>query len=152
MGALPLKAFIQQGRSLIDSTHQAEPGASGVWQMRGETRLPRLQQRMMKFVAQKIKSDLRFNHPLALEHFKVTRKDRHYQFFKERPLSISLYREEVMWQKIEYIHRNPVQPKWRLAAAPEEYLFSSAAFYSEQSRQWPFLTHVWYGDDWVASP
>ena len=29
MGALPPAAFIKQGQSPIDSTHQAEPGASG---------------------------------------------------------------------------------------------------------------------------
>ncbi len=119
-----------------------------IWQMRAETCLSHVQQRMMKFVAQKIKSDLRFHHPLVLEHFKVERKDRHYQFFKEKPLSIPLYQEDVVWQKMEYIHQNPLQPKWRLATSPEEYLFSSAGFYSNRSRQWPFLTHFWYGDDW----
>lgn len=119
-----------------------------IWQMRDEVSLPRIQQRMMKFVSQKIKRDLSFHHPLVLDHFKVTRRDRHYQFFKERPLSIPLYREEVVWQKIEYAHRNPVQPKWRLAARPDEYSFSSAGFYMNRDRQWPFLTHFWYGDDW----
>jgi hypothetical protein len=29
-------------------------------------------------------------------------------------------------QKLDYIHNNPLQPKWQLAKAPEEYFYSSA--------------------------
>lgn len=122
-----------------------------IWQMRGATQLPHVQLRFMKFVAQKIKYDLRFNHPAVLEHFKVTRKDRQYQFFKEKPLSVPLYPDEVFWQKMEYIHMNPLQRRWRLAASPEAYVYSSAAFYAGQVDAWPFLTHFWYGGDWNRS-
>jgi hypothetical protein len=102
----------------------------------------------MKFVAQQIKFDLVAHHPAVLEQFKVSRKDRQYQFFKEKPLSIPLYRDEVVLQKLEYIHLNPIQPRWNLATSPEEYLFSSAAFYAGQLENWSFLTHFWYGEDW----
>jgi REP element-mobilizing transposase RayT len=121
-----------------------------IWQMKGETQLPYVQQRMMKFVAQQIKFDLLDHHPLVLDQFKAARKDRQYQFFKEKPLSVALYTEEVVWQKIVYIHRNPVQQKWCLAKTPEDYVFSSAAFYNTKDTRWSFLTHFWYGDDWLA--
>ena len=122
-----------------------------IWQMKGETRLPQVQQRMMKFVAQQIKFDLSDHHPQVLEQFKVVRNDRQYQFFKEKPLSIALYTDEVVWQKMSYIHRNPVQPKWGLSQTPEAYVFSSAAFYATKDTRWPFLTHFWYGDDWLTA-
>ena len=32
-------------------------------------------------------------------------------------------------QKLNYIHFNPCQPHWNLAASPEEYKWSSARFY-----------------------
>jgi len=32
-------------------------------------------------------------------------------------------------QKLEYIHNNPIQPRWALVGAPEEYIWSSARFY-----------------------
>lgn len=120
-----------------------------IWQMKGETQLSHVQQRMMKFVAQQIKFDLTDHHPGVLEQFKVERKDRQYQFFKEKPLSVALYTDEVVWQKMEYIHRNPVQHKWNLVQAPEDYVFSSAAFYATKDVRWPFLTHFWYGSDWI---
>ena len=119
-----------------------------IWQMQGTTTLSHVQLRLMKFVAQHIKFDLIAHHPAVLEHFKVRRNDRQYQFFKEKPLSIALYRDEIVWQKLEYIHWNPVQPTWRLVRSPEEYLYSSAAFYTGQADSWPFLTHFWYGEDW----
>ena len=37
--------------------------------------------------------------------------------------------EEVLLQKVEYIHHNPVQNRWRLASSPEEYPYSSARNY-----------------------
>ena len=37
-------------------------------------------------------------------------------------------------QKLNYIHFNPSQPHWNLAALPEDYKWSSAAFY-EKKRQ-----------------
>ncbi len=35
----------------------------------------------------------------------------------------------LSYPKINYIHNHPVQPKWKLAATPEEYVYSSALFY-----------------------
>jgi REP element-mobilizing transposase RayT len=32
-------------------------------------------------------------------------------------------------QKMDYIHHNPCQPQWKLAEAPELYLWSTAGFY-----------------------
>lgn len=32
-------------------------------------------------------------------------------------------------QKLEYIHQNPLQEKWKLAVRPEDYRFSSAGYY-----------------------
>jgi len=119
-----------------------------IWQMRGEQQLPSVQQRLLKFVAQNIKFDLIEHHPQVLEKFKAERKDRQYQFFKEKPLSIPIYTDDVVWQKMRYLHENPVQERWQLAATPEAYLFSSAAFYLQKDRTWPFLTHFWYGTDW----
>jgi putative transposase len=119
-----------------------------IWQMIGDQSLSQVQLRLMKFVAQQIKFDLVQHHPAVLECFKVVRKDRQYQFFKERPLSVPVFTDRVMLQKMNYIHRNPVQEKWHLALTPEAYRWSSAAFYTHADMHWPFLTHFWYGSDW----
>ena len=63
-------------------------------------------------------------------------------------LSVLLLRDDVVLQKIRYIHRNPIQPTWQLSNTPADYCWSSAAYYKHADLQWPFLTHFWYGEDW----
>jgi len=119
-----------------------------IWQMIGTQDLSKVQLRFMKFIAQMIKFDLMDHHPKVLACFKVDRRDREYQFFKERPLSVPLFQDKIVMQKMDYIHRNPVQPKWKLAEEPEDYAWSSAGYYALGDIKWPFLTHFWYGEDW----
>jgi len=41
--------------------------------------------------------------------------------------------------KINYIHSNSLNAKWKLAAEPQHYKFSSAKFYYEGIDEWGFL-------------
>lgn len=41
----------------------------------------------------------------------------------------AIYTDKFLYQKLDYIHRNPVQGKWRLADDYTLYQHSSAAFY-----------------------
>ena len=77
----------------------------------------------------------------TLENFKVDLKDRAYQIWKYRPLSIELYSDSVIEQKLDYIHNNPIQEKWKLADTASEYRYSSAAYYLEDSLEWNFIAH-----------
>jgi len=56
-----------------------------------------VQRDFLKFTAQQVKFDLAKNHPEVLEKFISNRKDRKYQFWQNRPLSIALYTENVVW-------------------------------------------------------
>ena len=118
-----------------------------IWQMNGETILSSVQQRMLTFVASQIRIDLLKHHPLVLAQFKSDRKDRSHQFFKDRPLSVALLSDKVVWQKMNYIHQNPVKEKWNLAAKAEAYFYSSASLYISGEKRWPFLRHFWYDVD-----
>lgn len=112
-----------------------------VWQMKNNHQKEDVQRDFLKFTAQKIKYDLIENHPKVLAIFKVNQKGRQYQFWQNRPLSIELYTETVFEQKIEYIHKNPIQEKWQLSTLPEDYLFSNASFYLKNKNNWSFLSH-----------
>jgi len=41
----------------------------------------------------------------------------------------NVFSPDFLQQKLDYIHNNPLQSHWRLAARPENYLWSSARFY-----------------------
>ena len=98
-----------------------------------------VQREFLKFTAQTIKFDLQKNHPEVLKHFEVNLKDRKYQFWLRRTLSVELFTKEVFIQKLEYIHNNPV--KAGLCELPEEYEFSSASFYNSRDSKYSFLSH-----------
>lgn len=50
-----------------------------------------------------------------------------------------MYNREVAFQKIDYMHYNPV--KAGLCRLPEEYLYSSYRFYGLNKDELGFLTH-----------
>jgi hypothetical protein len=70
----------------------------------------------------------------------VNAKDRKHQVWERNSLSISLWSDKVLWQKIDYIHQNPV--KAGLCKYATDYYYSSAAFYFRGNRRWDFLAHV----------
>jgi len=45
-------------------------------------------------------------------------------------LATNIYSPKFLLQKLNYIHNNPLQPHWRLAERPEDYIWSSARFYA----------------------
>ena len=98
-----------------------------VWQQLTPFSKSEVQQGFMKFTAQQIKFDLLKNNAEYLKEFKVDKEDREYQIWKRRPLSIELFTEKVFWQKVDYIHNNPV--KAGLCKYPEEYKYSSAKYH-----------------------
>jgi len=67
--------------------------------------------------------------------------DREYQFWQINSLSIDLWSDYVFMQKLDYIHNNPVQEKWRLAEHPENYKYSSANFYLNDVDDFGLLSH-----------
>ena len=112
-----------------------------LWKIRPPHRLAGVQRDFMKFTAQQIKQDLKKHHPAVLNQFGSSQNDRKYQFWKRHALTVFLYSRQTIEQKLDYIHRNPVQGKWLLAASPEEYGFSSCSFYEKGERKYPFLRH-----------
>jgi putative transposase len=52
----------------------------------------------------------------------------HYQFWQRHSHPIELNTEEKLYQRMEYIHNNPVEAG--IVSQPEHYLYSSAATYS----------------------
>lgn len=112
-----------------------------IWQMRENIKQSDVQRDFLKYTAQQIKFDLTKNHPQVLEKFRVQVKDRSYQIWEHRPLSVSLWSEKVFAQKLDYIHHNPVQDKWKITELPENYRYSSARYYLLNLDDWGFISH-----------
>jgi putative transposase len=112
-----------------------------IWQIAEGHKRENVQRDFLKFTAQQIKIDLEKFNPSLLREFRVNARDRVYQIWERNPLSIDIYSEKVMLQKLEYVHQNPVQERWSLSNEAEGYKYSSAQFYFKGASKWKFLSH-----------
>ena len=110
-----------------------------IWQMGAGIKRADVQRDFLKYTAQRIKVDLGLNHPAMLSEFLVNTRDRQYQFWERNPLSVDIWTEEVLRQKLKYLHENPVRAG--ICNFPEEYKYSSALLYKTGIDSWGFLTH-----------
>lgn len=112
-----------------------------LWKILSPYLLKDVQRDFLKYIGQKIYYDLKKNHSEVLGHFEVNASDRKYQFWQRNSLTKFLPSREVVEQKLDYIHNNPVQGKWMLANSPIEYGYSSCKFYEADDHSYEFLTH-----------
>ena len=111
-----------------------------IWQMLGNQRRDEVQRDFLKFTSQQILKILRNEKSEIQEELLVLSKDRKYQVWERNPLCIPLWSPEVINQKLDYIHENPVSAG--LCKCPWDYEYSSAGFYYRQEKRWSFLTHI----------
>jgi putative transposase len=83
---------------------------------------------------------LRNDNSPVLQELLVNAKDRKHQVWERNSLGIPLWTSNVMWQKLDYIHNNPVRAG--LCRYPWDYQHSSARFYLKNEKDWDFLVHV----------
>lgn len=50
-----------------------------------------------------------------------------------------MYNRQVIEQKIDYIHNNPISKHCNLADNATNYKYSSASFYSNEDKTWSFF-------------
>ncbi len=112
-----------------------------VWHIAENHRREEVQRDFLKYTAQMMKADLQKTNEKYLAEFKVNAKDRIYQIWERNPLSIELYSQKIIQQKLKYIHENPLKEKWAMCQWPEEYEYSSASFYQTGIDKWGFLRH-----------
>ena len=56
-----------------------------------------------------------------------------HQVWQERFDDLLIYSEKIFNIKFDYIHNNPIQEQWQLVESPEDYKFSSARFYFDNT-------------------
>lgn len=111
-----------------------------LWQMQAGIKREDVQRDFLKFTSQRIIDRMKVNAPELLAPFLVNAKDRKYQIWERNPLSVDLWSEKIMIEKIRYIHENPVRAG--LCSYADEYRYSSALFYRIGKDNWGFLMHV----------
>jgi putative transposase len=95
----------------------------------------------MKFTGHQFLQELRNTDDPLLVRFKVHGNDRDHKFWQSDGLSKIIGSRKMVEQKLDYIHLNPLQEHWNLAADPNDYHFSSSSFYELEDRKFNWLTH-----------
>ncbi|HEX5171609.1 MAG TPA: transposase [Cyclobacteriaceae bacterium] len=111
-----------------------------IWQILGDYKREDVQRDFLKYTGQQILKVLRNENSSLQNELLVNVKDRKRQVWERNSLGIPLWSTEVIWQKLDYIHDNPV--KAGLCEYAEDYHYSSAEFYRNGTKHWDFLTHV----------
>jgi len=93
----------------------------------------------LKITAKQIIDILKRTKPGMIKEITVNLKDRELQVWKRNSMSIDLFNEKFLIQKLNYIHKNPCHPRWELAAHPVDYLYSSARFYYNRENDFEIL-------------
>ena len=112
-----------------------------VWKITNDRKKEDVQRDFLKYTAQKMKLKLKDEDPDKLKSFYVGARDREYQIWERKPLTSRLPTEEIIVQKINYVHANPIRGKWNLCKEFIDYKYSSASYYYKESNEWDFLTH-----------
>ena len=110
------------------------------WQLHEMVIRQYFQRDFLKFTARSILNFMRMIDDPLLRQLKVKAPDRKFQIWERNSLSTDIYSEKILLQKLNYIHANPVHPKWKLADLPENYQYSSARFYETGVDEFSILT------------
>lgn len=110
-----------------------------VWEIKTPFTLSKIQHRLLKFTAQRMKFQLQQSGAWSLSRHRVDKADRKFQIWKRCSLSKPLYTLPFWLQKVNYIHLNPCRYKTPLAKQPEGYKYSSAYYFFTGVKDWDFL-------------
>jgi putative transposase len=75
----------------------------------------------------------------GLKNYAVFKPNKAHEFWQRDSLAIELYTEKVAYQKLDYIHENPLQEHWQLVNNEVDYFYSSAKFYLTGIKDFDFI-------------
>jgi putative transposase len=107
-----------------------------IWRINEDNGKESAQGSFLKYTAHEFKKILPQD---ELKNYAVEASNKRYEFWQRDPLAIQLYSKAVAYQKLDYIHSNPVSGKWHLAKDSCAYKFSTARFYELGEKDFSFV-------------
>jgi len=77
--------------------------------------------------------------PSFLLEFAVTANNKNYEFWQRDSLAIHLFSKDVAFQKLDYIHNNPLAEHWQLVKNPCDYKYSTCNYYNISEKTYTFI-------------
>lgn len=110
-----------------------------IWRINETNGKEMAQSSFLKYTAHMFKKMLHKEDKNQLKNYAVTAHNKDYQFWQRDSLAVHLYTKDIAYQKLDYIHYNPLAEHWQLAKDPCEYIYSSAKFYEMGLKDYSFL-------------
>lgn len=107
-----------------------------IWRINEDNGKESSQGSFLKYTAHEFKKILPQD---ELENYAVEASNKRYEFWQRDPLAVHLYSKSVAYQKLDYLHGNPVSRKWRLVDNTCGYKFSTARFYELGEKDFSFV-------------
>ena len=92
----------------------------------------------LKYTAHEFKRMLKID-TSELSKYAIKADNKNYEFWQRDSLAVHLYTRDVAYQKLNYIHLNPIAKHWKLADKPSDYKYSTAKFYEQGIKEYHFV-------------
>ncbi|MBX2965324.1 MAG: transposase [Cyclobacteriaceae bacterium] len=99
-----------------------------IWRVKENNGKENPQGSFLKYTAHAFKKMLKQDGE-SLASYAVEAHNKRYEFWQRDSLAVHLYTQKVAYQKLDYIHLNPLAEHWQLAKDPCAYRYSTARFY-----------------------
>jgi len=107
-----------------------------IWRINALNGKETAQGSFLKYTAHAFKKMLGVN---SLADYAVSTSNKRYEFWQRDSLAVHLYTDKVAYQKLDYIHNNPMGTNWNLVLNPCDYTYSSAKFYETGENVFHFI-------------
>jgi REP element-mobilizing transposase RayT len=113
-----------------------------IWRTNSLNGKETVQGSFLKYTAHEFRKRLLKDSPSQLEHYRVQATNKDYEFWQRDSLAVHLYTRDVTYQKLEYLHLNPLAEHWQLVKDPSDYFYSTASFYEKEIIRFPFINDL----------
>jgi putative transposase len=106
-----------------------------------ENKLSDYMRDLKKYTAFEIRRFLEGASPELFEKLRYYHREQLFKVWDDGFDDVWLESRWLLETKLEYIHHNPLQEHWRLVELPEDYFYSSAAFYEREIQTGILVSH-----------
>ena len=110
-----------------------------IWRANALNGKETVQGSFLKYTAHEFRKLLLKEDRQELQKYAVPATNKQYEFWQRDSLAVHLYTQDVAYQKLEYIHLNPLAEHWNLVTDPCDYYYSTASFYEKNVLNFPFI-------------
>jgi putative transposase len=93
----------------------------------------------LKYTAHEFRKLLYKEGKEQLVNYQTAAANKKHEFWQRDSLAVHLPNQAIAFQKLDYIHANPLAQHWQLVQDPSDYRYSSAAYYERGKTEYGFL-------------